>query len=846
MQLTLSRKNTNTVMIQYRLDHNGTISEGQSGFKSDKHYAKEFSKFPKFYERLVAFVRAFKDSEKVKDETTLEDETAKTTYSLRLRPNMADESASVIFDNTTLMDLWDEVLAEKVDVPNLILWDDKNQACAVDVDYHNGNKSFLDDITMLLRLVTPAPSYAWVTKSGGLRLIYFADETATAYEYAVLAMLCIKHHDANCTVEFKADTWHPKSVVDGKTCGEVIKQLQTFDDSILTEYLGTYTVDKNKIEDYLNEQGLEIGGRYAHSLCPINPTDDEKRSCVHVTENGIYCYACNAEDRYYGNVRKTPGFVPYGLLLRGSFVSLVNDCVTNFVHYNHAKFVLSSTLGLSLSDQQSETLYRILLKKRHGIEKQVYIDGCFNPALGFVRLDRDWRTLSNEACDFKEGSPSLKALPVTWYVDEEGKVKADAVTVERLTKPHDLSRLGYIDLQPTIGLSLYNVFNTDPNPLKVPFVYQLGEYNTDLYKDRTPRYLMESERKVKVAEAYDMLRDIYPEIDVNIVKLLLAVRGLSEVTDGHANHIFIRGSTGSGKTAIVQIASSILGDNAIEVAWLHDSDDLRRRISESKSKGSFIMFNEIIKAGRKKDDKQPTSLKFLLNLSPRETYHRLYFGPTQMGRLPVICMTDTDVPVTLMVDRQIGRRVIYIEAYGFKRWDESLRKHNMNTFYDLRLVDPIYAEMCNVILSDVVDTFFLTTDVSHKHIVHSLGFSFMHETEIAKQGERALVKFYNQWKAEKSVDSSYHPKWFETKGAGWRIIDLTCPENELTEQWLDLCDGSEGYDRFRSERIIEAPWNTVLDLPNRGVKCITERKSGSEIAILFCEESSDRKVVPLA
>jgi hypothetical protein len=833
-------------MIQYKADHNGTISEGQSGFKSDKHYAKEFQRFPKYYQRIVEFVRAFKDSDKVKDEITLEEETANASYTLRLRPNMADDSAATIFDNTSLEAVWDEVLAEKIEVPNLILWEDKNQVCAVDVDYHNGKTSFLADPMMLLRLVTPAPSYAWVTKSGvGLRLIYFADETATAYEYAILAMLCIKHHDANCSVEFKTDTWHPFSIIGGKRCGAVIKQAQTFDDSILTEYLGSYTVDRAKVEDYLTTQGLEIGSRYAHNLCPINPTDDDKRSCVHVTENGIYCYACNAEDRYYGNVRKTPGFVPYGLLLRGSFVSLVNDCVSNFVHFNHAKFIMLSTLGITLSDMQAETLYRILLKKRHGTEKAQHIEGCFNPALAFVRLDRDWRTLQNEPCDFKEGSPSLKALPVTWYVDDEGKMKADAVTVERLTKPHDLSKLGYIDLQPTIGISLYNVFNTDPNPLKVPFVYQLGEYNTDLYKDRIPRYLPESERKMKVSEAYKMLETIYPEVDVNIIKLLIAVRGLSEVTDGHANHIFIRGSTGSGKTSVVQIAASLLGDNAIEVAWMNDGDDLRRRIAESKCKGSFIMFNEIIKAGRKKDDKQPASLKFLLNISPRETYHRLYFGPTQMGRLPVICMTDTDIPVTLMVDRQIGRRIIYVEAFGFKRWDESLRKNNMNTYYDLRLVDHSYADMANTIVSDVIDTFFVTSDVSYKDIVRSLGFNFMHETEAAKQGEQALIRFYNRWKTEKAVASDYHPKWYETKGPGWRIIDLTVPENELTDQWLDLCDGAEGYDRFRSERIIEAPWNTILNMPNRGVKCLTERKSSTEIAILFCEESSDRKVVPL-
>jgi hypothetical protein len=843
VKLTVSRKNKTAVMISYTMESNGRITEGQASFKKDSHYKTEFH--PIYcYDEIVKFIRSFKDSDKLTDTLECEERREVSQVSVRLRrANVSEEHAQVL-TGSSYPECFAQALAASVDYPTLILWDDKASLCAVDVDYHNGESVFSENMDLLIKLVTPSPHFSWITKSGGLRLIYTSDDVTSAYEHAVLAALCVKHHDSRASVEFKCDTWHPASVIDGKKCGPVTTLPQVYDDSILSSYLGSYSTDQNKIEEYLTSKGLEVGKRYPHSQCPINATDKDKRNPVSVTDNGIYCYVCNSEDRYYPGVKKVPGFVPYGILLKGSYVSLVNDCVLNLVHFYHAKYVLKNSLGVDFQDEQLEVLYRILLKKKHGTDKLEFIEGCFNSNLNFVRVERDWRTEQNETCNFGDASASLRSLPITWYLDDEGKKKPDSVIVEKLTKPHDLSTMGYLDLQPYIGISLYNVFNTDPNPLKIPFVYNINELSSPIYSDRRPTYVPKHERRITPDEAYSLVESIFPGINLNIVKLLIAVRGLSEVTDGHGNFIFIRGSTGSGKTAVVQIASAILGDNAIDVAWMQDTDDLRRRIAESKTKASYIIFNEVIKAGKKANEKQPNSLKFLLNITPRETYHKLYYGPCQIGRLPCIILTDTDIPPTLMVDRQIGRRVIYVETFGSKAWDVSLRNHGMKTFYDLRLVDESYAHACNVILSDIVDSFFCGTSTTYKDIVKSLGFAFLHETEVAKQGEKALQRFYYQWCREKPVSVDYHPKWFETKGDGWRIIDLTKPENELTEQWLDLADGIDGYDRYRSERVTEAPWPVILGENTKPIKCIIERKSSTELALLFCEESEGRKVTP--
>lgn len=844
MILTVSRTKVSTVMISYTLTvENEIVKEGSSSFKKDSNYVTEFQKFPREFELLKQRIRDFKASESVKETYNIIIEQKPTNYTIRLREEHKDDTESVVLQGTEPATLFKQALDTTITKPTLIIWNDRDSICAVDVDYHN-TKSVFDDPTILFRLVTPSPRFAWVTKSGGLRLIYLKDERTTAYEYAVLAMLCIKHHDNRASVEFKTDTWHPKSVIKGKKCGDVIESPQQYDDGILAEYMGSYSIDQGKIDSYLEDKGYEIGKRYTHEQCPINPTKGDKRSPVNITPRGIYCYVCSAEDRFYDGIKKTPGFVPYGLLLKGNYIGLVNDCIARFVHFTQAKYILHHTLSIDMKDEQLSTLYRLLLKKRHGEGSIELIEACFNSSLGFIRVDRDWRTENNEACQFGDSSASLKSLPITWYKDEEGKFKADAVLVEKLTKPHDLSAMGYLDLQPCIGLSMYHVFNTDPNPLKVPFVYQINELSNQLYKDRTPRYLMESERRIKPAEAYQTITNMFPGLDMRVIKLLLCIRGLNEVTDGHANFVFIRGSTGSGKTSIVQLASAIAGDNAIDIAWSNDGDDLRRRIAESRSKATFVMFNEVIKAGKRTKEKQPASLKFLLNLTPRETYHKLYYGPCQVGRLPVTIMTDTDIPYSLMVDVQIARRIIYLELYGWKEWDKSLKKAGMSSYFDLRLIDENLAHVSNVILSDIIDTYFLNHTPSYKDIVKDLGFCYMNETEDAKRGIIALQKFYRQWCIEKPVASDYHPKWKEAKGEGWRILDLTRPENELVEQWLDLSDGIEDYDRFRSERISEAAWPHVLNTGNRNIKCMVERKSASELAILFAEELEGRKLIP--
>ena len=596
MKLTVSRKTKTAVMISYVMEHNSRVIEGQASFKKDSHYKSEFNSIF-CYEAIVNFIRSFKDSDKLKDEIEISQTVAQSTVSVRLRKHNTSEEHSTVICGNSYLECVSKAIDTPIDYPHLILWGDKPALCALDVDYHNGESIFSENMDILIKLVTPTPSFSWITKSGGLRLIYVADDSTSAYEHAVLAALCVKHHDSRASVEFKCDTWHPKSVIDGKTCGPVHQYTQVYDDSILSSYLGTYSVDSSKIEEYLHSKGLELGKRYPHSQCPIHATDADKRNPVSVSDNGIYCYVCNSEDRYYPGVRRTPGFVPYGVLLRGNYVSLANDCVANLVHFYHAKYVLKNSLGVDFQDEQLEVLYRILLKKKHGTDKSEFIEGCFNSNLNFVRVERDWRTDQNEACNFGDSSASLRSLPITWYLDDEGKKKSDSVTVEKLTKPHDLSTMGYLDLQPYIGISLYNVFNSDPNPLKIPFVYNINELSSPIYNDRRPAYIPIHERKVTPDEAYTLLANIFPGINLSIIKLLIAVRGLNEVTDGHGNFVFIRGSTGSGKTAVVQIASAILGDNAIDVAWMHDTDDLRRRIAESKTKASYIIFNEVIKAG---------------------------------------------------------------------------------------------------------------------------------------------------------------------------------------------------------------------------------------------------------
>jgi hypothetical protein len=163
----------------------------------------------------------------------------------------------------------------------VIEWADTLYVAALDIDYHGDKRPELWRVKNLMACVSIPARWWWITKSGGIRIICFgggglnAEETAAASYFALRTHCLFTSLPYPTGVEIKSCTRMPP--------GEVYSQHGSVDDTIrkLRNVLNEYRdVSESEVDDWLDDHGMERGKRYSHQLCPINPTNDDKRDCV--------------------------------------------------------------------------------------------------------------------------------------------------------------------------------------------------------------------------------------------------------------------------------------------------------------------------------------------------------------------------------------------------------------------------------------------------------------------------------------------------------------------------------------------------------------------------------------
>jgi hypothetical protein len=417
----------------------------------------------------------------------------------------------------------------------------------------------------------------------------------------------------------------------------------------------------------------------------------------------------------------------------------------------------------------------------------------------------------------------LRALPAVQFVGEKGKVAVSTKSLGELQGSFDLTARGYTPIIPLRGTDL--AWRTRPGD---------GPICAVVPADPPFGYREEKERNIEEAEK--VLRDNFPGVRLDVLRLLIAAKGVIQRGDGtEPPKVFLLGQSEAAKTAHVLLAAELCCDRVERGEFSANRERLLQNYAALSQSASFVLFDELDKA----EVSDRALLAGVLSLVAGKSYHQLYHGTRQITQPAVVVMADTRLPDALARDVQAARRIVLCdigaglnaEQRDGKRVDwrvtcggaiEGWRKgdqKNPNTWRKAR------QDVADTIVSDVIDRWFAYTGVTFTEIAHDLGFKLLSEQSVEGIDLHAARRelFFVASRAEDYRDGEF-------KGRGWKVFD---PQNEsaLAKAFRATLDNSHAPgDPKGWQELTGAQWGSILGCP--GVELDIHR-NGRRVGLRF-------------
>lgn len=725
----------------------------------------------------------------------------------------AEEQPAVVFrvrglrqsatEGRTYADIFEALTAPCDAADPVVEWDGIEEYCILDLDFHKGQTPDANDLRISADTLRPMPVAWWRSRNGGLHCLFLRDTILTAAELASLASLKLAARFPAAAIELKHSTRQPP--------GEVVR-IRPHASGGLSGLPGEpgRVLDAEDAAAWLEERDLLPGQRYPHERCPVNPHPRAEGNAppVVVFEDHIYCHICAADGVRRGS--GTPGYFPLAKLAGTVQQSMLQKCVNNFTHWDHARHIVGQTVE---DETRGKLVYRAALKQRHGDDLRV--DRVFYfPKTGLVRYEGHWADSAGSVLRLDKASRVLAELPAALRpeMNKDGVIELRSIPaiVEMLSQTIDLTEYGYPALTRVWGFQLTQ-FQDPPG----------NRVYTVLQRNGNPEYLPPA-RRMDEADAWRLLEDYFPGVDRAAVELLIVAKGCSELRAGLLPMVFFCGPTGSGKTQTVDLAASICGDRASGVRYDREPSRMFAAIIQAKRTGSFAFFDEFLKGANAAKIPADTAMEIVLDLKPETQTHILYVGPVALGELPVCVWADTTIPNCVWTHSQIGRRVHVVFLREGRVWGRSAK--------DLRNLGPEVVKAADSILSAIIDRRFPPgTPTDFVEVAADLGFSLLQDSDIARRKQDRIRDFFEH------VCSAPKPKGCRLPGKGWKLIDLA-GDSDLTYAWRELMDDNQKTSRAISEMDLKA----VLGLTTTA-KLETE-VSRTKLYVRFASIEGEEKV----
>lgn len=288
----------------------------------------------------------------------------------------------------------------------LLAWEGTEQLAALDFDVRDGERFTESELAPLVEAqAAPLPSMGWITKSGGVRLIFEPAEGLNAKQRACLYILLtsLALDDRLIRVELLPRTRRPppRHRVIESTRGDGVADLP----GRIRMQGGEASVTLEEIQTWLEERGLGYG-RHPHTSCPIDPCVTSGTPPVVIGEDGIFCYRC---DGLTGR-----GWRPWSALVGREETAGYDPIAAmgiHMTHWVHAKLILRASIPIA-PDGILRPGYDALLRVLHP-EDEDRVKRVFDPNLAFVRGQGCWLRSDDLVPHDSIGPGSLRLLPWT-------------------------------------------------------------------------------------------------------------------------------------------------------------------------------------------------------------------------------------------------------------------------------------------------------------------------------------------------------------------------------------------------------------------------------------------------
>jgi len=682
-------------------------------------------------------------------------------------------------------------LLPTVPVDRLLVWGSLDALACLDIDYHGVTPPRRDLLeSWVSDRIAPKPLAWHFSRGGGLHLFYSASPPFTAEMLAAAAAVRFRTIDPTAGIELKRQVRGPGSErVHHAPGGQDTK-------GSLSSWIGADTPDEEAVADWLAANDIELGRRYDHSRCPIDPKAATSATGDPVTfgEHGAYCHRCAGHGVAIGS--RKPGFAPWSSLCGSPSSGDVGRMVRNMAHWGHAGVVLREKYGIP--ENIARLAYTCALTAYHDGDERIPM--VFHPDTAkLTRCNDSWMNLQSGTTYVGSTlTPILAALP-TAMASCEGKLKPIASTVAYLNQPHDLSDRGYPNVRIVNGYALSRQFlpPTAAEPALIPVI-----------AGGAPKYVPAS-RRMPLDAAESTLNTIFPGIDWRCIRVLMCASGVAQETKlGLHPLLFVTGGTSTAKTMHVKIAAAILGSRSTAITYTADESRLKQAVKEGGQTSCIVQADEFLKEARRQM-KRPdprAALECLLTITPDTACHVLYQGSRKLGAIPALVLTETKCPPQVREYQQIARRLRIIKLWGEKKWEESIAAAGVRgeSIHLLRAVSGDVAEACDVIMSDVIDRFF-SVPMTWDAMADSLGALRISVSPDFEDMNALRLEFFRL--VCELPDPPLRKQFPKEKG--WKRIDKA-EETPVREVYDVFADAAMGAGWCRSEPLTEPDWGSLL------------------------------------
>ncbi|MHA1813369.1 MAG: hypothetical protein ACTSYX_08040, partial [Candidatus Thorarchaeota archaeon] len=717
-----------------------------------------------------------------------------------LREKYQSKDAAIKFEDETKYEaVLDALLHENADENHYVEWYGTREVAVLDVDWHAMPAPDSLERDRLMRMCQPQPSRWWESSGGGLHLLYCEKGDVHAEVYAAMAALFFLTQSTCDGVEIIPRTKATKH-------SSIVERLQTTNTAYLNAWLKRGGADVEQIEQWLSHKGWRISERRPHTDCIIDPRYNAKGGVpIHIGEEGIQCYVCNAGGG--------SGFRSWGSIVGAKHVNKLHGMAQNFVPWTNAYHYMQSIWGRRASIKVLKNLYWAALDIIHAVDHPLK-GACF---INFPYLLGDggiWlNSTTFEPTNLSKTTSVFNSIPSAMYAKREedgtwGKPKKDNYkwsqhfTSGQLPQAYPVHRVVH-------GAEIWGKFQQYAGDL-VPLV------KTD--KRGGVTYNTEA---IDIDDAWAIFEESFPGLDHNYLLLLLAARGFAESGEGPIPMIMVTGPSGAGKSGIPRIAAEVLGDLVIPIPYRGDNrDNLAEGLGEAFAKShGWVGIDEFCKnlSGFRAAD---AFTPFLMT-DRMFTYRKLYKGPVQIQVRSSVIVTNTEYPIEVLQDAQIGRRFVRVElTRRVPNWEKTAIN-----FDGWRTREPAHTAACEALYKYVIDRWFSSDPDTFKEVAAELGYDTQLSKRDEQEGVSVSVLLRDLFDAVCDVDDSENPRW---RGRGWKVLEFL-GQGRLGEAWDAVRDPRS---EVSSRRVSETDLAATIGLayPTK----LEISKSGQKIALRFC------------